>query len=111
MPCRNDYLEPNQREVESRKVLELLKEVGLNRSEIPYYGHPTFLDNDTRILCDFCQHNDVTQYSLELQIWWRDHQKADKARLEREMREHDADKAREAALAKLTDYERQLLGV
>ena len=47
---------------------------------------------------------DVTRYSLELQIWYRDHQKAD--REEKRVRE-----LRNAALAKLTDEECELLGL
>lgn len=35
-------------------------------------------------LCALCKSIDVTKYSLELQIWWRDHQKWDKERLEKE---------------------------
>lgn len=35
--------------------------------------------------CYRLQSLDVTTYSLEMQIWWRDHQAADKARVEHEL--------------------------
>ena len=111
MPCRSDYMEPTLREKESIKVLNLLTEVGKFTGDVPYYGWVSALDTHTAILCEFCQNNDVTKYSLELQIWWRDHQEADRKRLEREMQEQKEGKERDAALAKLTDYERGLLGL
>lgn len=62
-------------------------------------------------LCLRLQVADVTKYSLELQMWWRDHQAADKARLEHEMARKQNEEERAVALAKLTDYERKLLGL
>jgi hypothetical protein len=62
-------------------------------------------------LCSRLQKLDVTKYSLEMQVWWRDHQKADKERLERGIREATELKARAEAMAKLTPYERGLLGL
>ena len=62
-------------------------------------------------LCKRLQRRDVTKLSLEMQIWWRDHQKADKARLQEEMKQLKDKKLRKAALAKLSPYEQQLLGV
>ena len=39
------------------------------------------LDEYTRRLCKHLKEcEDVTQYSLEMQIWWRDHQKFDEKR-------------------------------
>lgn len=81
MPCHS-YSEPNCREIESIKLMELLSEIGKHEGEIPYYGEISAIDQHTEMLCDFCQKNDVTKYSLELQIWWRDHHKADKDRIQ-----------------------------
>jgi len=64
------------------------------------------LDRLTAHLCGKLKSVDVTSYSLELQIWWRDHQKADRDREENRVLE-----LRNAALAKLTDEECRLLGV
>jgi hypothetical protein len=46
-----------------------------------------------------------------MQIWWRDHQKADKKRIEKELKEHTDLIAKQNAIEKLTDYERILLGI
>jgi len=62
-------------------------------------------------LCQKLQNVDISEYSLEMQMWWRDHQKADKARIERELKEARTRAAKAAALAKLTEYEKALLGL
>lgn len=62
-------------------------------------------------LCSKLQKADVSAYSLEMQIWWRDHQKADKKRLQAELDEAKSQAERKKALAKLTTYEKQLLGL
>jgi hypothetical protein len=124
MGCRSDYLEPTQREIENSKVLALLKEIetgedprdnnfgtGMGES----YNNTTqkTLDENTAKLCSKLQElnkNDIVNMSLELQTWWRDHKEADKRHLEEELKKEKDDKAREEALAKLTPYERKLLG-
>lgn len=112
MPCDSSHLKPTHREVESVKLISLLKEVGIAvGGHDRNYGDEINLDLHTNQLCEFCQSNDVTQYSLELQIWWRDHQAADRKRLEREQAEAKTEEEKQVALAKLTDYERKLLGL
>lgn len=111
MPCNCDHMEPSYHESESIRLLGFLKEVGLYASRIPLYGEVKKLHEHTALLCKFCQDNDVTKYSLELQIWWRDHQKADKIRIEKEHRKAKTEEEKRIALAKLTDYERKLLGI
>ncbi|MCK5616530.1 hypothetical protein KAR91_82470 [Candidatus Pacearchaeota archaeon] len=106
-----DHLEPKYKEIESRKVIEILASIGLYQNEIPYYGETSKLEKHTIMLCDFCQSNDVSSHSLELQIWWRDHRKADKERLEREQKADKTEEEKKKALSKLTDYEKELLGV
>jgi len=66
------------------------------------------LDRDTAELCSWCRENDVQEQSLELQIWWRDHQKHD---AKREAEEAKKKAKRKKALAKLTKEERKLLGL
>lgn len=70
-------------------------------------------DDVTECLCAKLQADDVDikERSLEMQMWWRDHQAADAKRLEQEKRKAADDAAREAALAKLTEDERDLLGL
>lgn len=111
MPCNCDHLEPNSREKESVRVMKFLREVGLHTGKVSLYGDVNSLDEHTAALCKFCQNHDVKDYSLELQIWWRDHQKADTERLKKEYEKVRAGHDAEAALAKLTAYERELLGV
>jgi hypothetical protein len=62
-------------------------------------------------LCTALQGVDVSNFSLEMQIWWRDHQAADKERIEKEMQVATLTHQREAALAKLTPDERRILGL
>jgi len=69
------------------------------------------LDRVTAVLSGKLRSVDVTRYSLELQIWWRDNQDADKAREERVAKEDALAAQRNLALAKLTDEECRLLGV
>jgi hypothetical protein len=62
-------------------------------------------------VCEQLQDVDVTKYSLELQTWWRDHQEADKKRLEKEISDSDLEIEKLKALDKLTPYEKKLLGL
>lgn len=62
-------------------------------------------------LCALLQDADVTKFSLEMQIWWRDHKAIDKKRIENEMRAQKTVEDKKAALEKLTPYERRLLGL
>jgi hypothetical protein len=68
------------------------------------------LDKKTAELCSLLKKTDVTKYSLEMQMWWRDHQKADKERLLAERQKRQDKKEIKEALAKLTEKERKLLG-
>lgn len=120
MPCRSDYLSATDAEIEASKVLALLEE--LNTGELPdYYGDGYYsevynknsvkiLEENVPKLCRILQKSNVEAYSLEMQMWWRDHQKADKERVESELKNIKEEKDREAALSKLTDYEKRLLG-
>lgn len=111
MPCCSEHMNPSGREIESKKVITYLVEVGLYKGTIGYYGDVRELDNHTSQLCEFCQGNDITESSFELQIWWRDHQQADRDRLAREQQEAKTVEEKEEALSKLTDYEKELLNL
>ena len=123
MPCNSDYLESDHKEVEMSHVCCLIDELdgqqSINRSHWDGY-HPNVYNKHLSQrsqnqlvdkLCKRLKRRDVTKLSLEMQIWWRDHQKADKARLQEEMKQLKDKKLRKAALAKLSPYEQQLLGV
>lgn len=84
MPCKCDHMEPTKREKESVKVMRFLYEVGLFKTPPGFYGDIKNLDHHTSVLCTWCKKNDVKNYSLELQIWWRDHQKLDLLRESKE---------------------------
>ena len=123
MPCRSDYREPDERDVELSHVLCLLEELNtgkpVNAGSLNWDGHhpgayrnTKDLDSQTAELCSRLQRTkDVTKYSLEMQIWWRDHQKADAARLLREQEDVKNNTDRLRALNKLTERERRLLGL
>jgi len=117
---------PNNYEIELSRVACLLDEIsGIPIDPTIYHGyargcHPQVrggrlsdeeADAMVAELCKTLQSLDVTKYSLEMQMWWRDHQKADKARIEREIQSKKEKADRKAAIAKLTKYERKLLGL
>lgn len=92
MPCDSDYLDADDQEVEYSKVLSLLEELKTNK--LPkYYGdgfcpkvynvtNKIDIDKSVKKLCGQLKKiKDIKKYSLEMQIWWRDHQRADKERI------------------------------
>lgn len=109
MPCFSDYQEPTSREKESVRVLHLLQEVGFDIEYDSVYGRPNQLDEDTAKLCQWCKshtNTEISGMSLELQIWWRDHQIADQKHEHQQMLT-----LKQSALDKLTNEERSALGV
>jgi len=121
MPCNSNHMEATAMEVAASHCACLLAELngaknwreGWDGYRTGVYGNVTreYLDSLTENLCKRLQAVDVTKYSLEMQMWWRDHQAADKARLEAEQKAIETDEERKAALAKLSPYERRILGV
>jgi hypothetical protein len=121
MPCDSSHMEATGIEIEQSRVCCLLNELGGQKWEKEWWAgyHPKAyshadrhtLDTLTKALCEKLQRSDVSKYSLEMQIWWRDHQKADKERIELEVRNAADAQAKEAAIAKLTPHERKLLGL
>ena len=115
MPCSSEHLEADARERESSHVLELLKEIAGkpfdHDTPALYYGRVATLDKDTARLCEWCEKNDVTKKSLELQLWWRRHQKFDGDRKKAEQDAEEKRSARRAAIRKLTREERKALGI
>lgn len=122
MPCNSEHMNATTKELELSRVACLLDELSgeaLNRDHWSGY-HPRVyckgLDNkaaDAMVseLCEKLQIADVSKLSLEIQIWWRDHQAADKARVKRELDNAKTEAERDAALAKLTPHERKVLGL
>ena len=110
MACNSSYMEANKLEIKTSQVACLLDEIaGKKYRPQDWDGyHPRVYCRCTRELADalvaeLCaalRERDVTQYCLEMQIWWRDHQAADYAREQSQPEEPSApiDDAR-AALA------------
>ena len=118
MPCNSDHCGPDGREIESARIIKFLDQIGILEGDIPMngfqpsvYGDVSKLDKHTAQLCDFCSKNDITKYSLELQIWWRDHQEVDKQRVEKELAAKKTEEERKEVLNKLTEHERKILGL
>lgn len=123
MPCNSDYMRPTSKEVYLSKVAYLLEE--LNGKQIPNEDvfnsgcHPRVhsfsdkeeQDNMVRELCERLQDKDIKKYSLEMQIWWRDHQIEDEKRVRLEIERAKNKKEKDKALSKLTEYERKILGI
>lgn len=118
MPCNSDHMSATGAEKELSAIYGFLDELETGKLEDGFNdGYDTraynktdkeHLDKKTAELCSKLQNTDVTKFSLEMQIWWRDHQKHDCKRLEKEMKDATD---REAAISKLTPYERNLLGI
>ena len=124
MPCNSSYMDPTQSELNLATVYQLLDELKTGKltekfpdgfdSRAYNKGEEEIkkdLDKRTAELCKKLQKTDVTKYSLELQTWWRDHQKADKERIEKFIEKKKSNADRKKALAKLSDYEKELLGL
>lgn len=121
MPCNSDHMNPHPNEVVASQCLTLLDELNGKKFKSDNYEgyHPKAYgkglnkedcDKLTDKLCKKLQKTDVTKYSLELQMWWRDHQTADKRRALASIKKTKTAKEKKAALAKLTQHERKLLG-
>ena len=122
MPCRCYEEEPSERMIEGSRVGCLLDEFF---EKIPvdkkYWDgtciHPRVhhngcnIDQLTDALCYHLSKVDVTNYSLEIQMWWRDHQIADAKRIKEEAEQEELQRKKMIAVAKLTPEEKKLLGL
>lgn len=109
MPCRSDYMEPNKREHEANRVKHLLREIetgtldedGYDNVYSLGYNASGSLDTETAQLCGILREKseeELKGMSLQMQVWWRKHQRADQKRIEREAKE--AEKRQQAATAR-----------
>lgn len=121
MGCSSSYLEANNTEINLSKVLTFIDEIetgdfdpkGLEGYREDVYNKPSKeindrLEKEVLELCSKLQLIDkdkLKDYSLELQLWWRDHQEADKVRVEKELNELKTKEEIHNALDKLTEYE------
>lgn len=123
MPCNSDYLNATDLEKNLSEVYQLLDE--LNGKKLPknfgdgydrrvYNNGLTKKDLDKKVaeLCGKLKKvKDISKHSLEMQVWWRDHQKADKERIAEEKNEKSEKKLKKQALAKLSEKEKKALGI
>lgn len=124
MPCNSDYMNPTGRELEFRRVANLLMYVRsqLNRGisgDLIRTSENAYADLDfTAELCEemskLKKHPDLFDkivynardfMSRELATWWEMHQKADAERMQREEAQAKDKALRESAEAKLTSEE------
>lgn len=93
MPCNSDYLNPTSREKDLSNIYYFLDELktgklsknfgdGYHKKVYSKHLSKKIADKKVQELCSKLKKVNVKKYSLEMQIWWRDHQKADKERLE-----------------------------
>jgi hypothetical protein len=113
-------MEPNEIEEEASRIFTLIDELdGRGRDERHWrgyhplaYGRTCNLDHIAGLLCSRLQKvTDIGSFSLEMQMWWRDHQASDKARIQTELALSETKKQKQEALSKLTPYERKILGL
>lgn len=118
MPCDSSYMNATNLEKELSQVACLLDELdGKKAIDKKHWSgyHPNVYNKSVNAdqlvakLCARLQNADVSKMSLEMQIWWRDHQEADKKRIEAKIQAAQTETLKQLALAKLTAYERKLL--
>lgn len=95
MPCNGDYLNATRDEVQISIVYSLLDELETNSLNQNYYKgyHPevynkaisykTFTEK-VQELCTKLSKTDVSNYSLEMQMWWKKHTEEDNKRKAKE---------------------------
>jgi hypothetical protein len=122
MPCNSDYLEASPREWALGMVLAIHDEldgkpadygsVGYRR-DVYNKGRDDLNEQVVRLCARLSEMTPeaVRALSLEAQIWWRNHRRADAERKRVEEAERKRAEARERALAKLTPEEADALGV
>lgn len=124
MPCLSDYQNANEFEIENSKVLAILEE--LKSGKLPKWFGDGYnkrvynctsresLDSNTAQLCTSLSKlakSKLNKLSLEAQLWWRDHQAHDARRKVKERKDKLNEKAKQAALNKLSKKEKILLGL
>jgi hypothetical protein len=93
VPCNSDYMNPSKLENQLSKVCCFLDELDGRQPALSWYEgyHPSVYckpiskdnaDQLVKSLCEAIQKVNIADFSLEMQIWWRDHQAADRLRVE-----------------------------
>lgn len=128
MPCNSGHLNPTALEIQASQALCVIDETrGLTPHPSWWRGyHPDAYGSGGSATRERVDHLTSTacakvasmapeavrdEFSLEAQIWIRDHQKADRERIEREAYAKRTQTIIDGALAKLTDEEKKALGL
>lgn len=130
MGCRSDYQEAGKREIESKRVCELLKYVFTERNQpVPeaiekgaanYYGDLPMLDANTSLLCAYIRsvpedvvdkllYNGRNPEARKLADWWDEHKLADAKREAEEQNREKIKALQQQALSKLSAEEIEAL--
>jgi len=119
MPCNCDYMNSTGLEREISRVYCLLEEIETGKPvdtksgnwdgyHPSVYGQVTRKQGDEAVarLCDILRKTkNVKKYSLEMQMWWRDHQEADRAREEKERKDAEQKALAKSAMQKISKEE------
>lgn len=132
MPCDSSYLNPSQREENTKLVAELICYVdqkikiktpdNIVKSSKDYYGEGSDLTKTVPLLCSKIKalnqsqfnsivYNGKSKESRKLADWWEAHEEADRKREERVKEAKDHIAAKKSAMSKLTQQERKALGL
>ena len=126
MPCNCDYMNPSAEEIEVSKMACILDELNGGEIDKTYwkgyhpkvysqtydrYNNPVSKKELEAILVDALSKVDVTQYSLEVQMWWRDYQELKQIKIKKQRAKCKKIDIRKRALDKLTDEEKIALGL
>ena len=120
MPCNCDYMEANNLEREISRVYCLLEEIETGKPvdtksgnwdgyHPSVYGQPVGRKQGDEAVARLCgilrKTRNIKKYSLEMQMWWRDHQEADRARERRERKDAEQKALAKSAMQKITKEE------
>ena len=126
MPCDSSYMNANNLEIECSRMLCLLEELSSGTMPDPQssewhgYHNEAYSKGASRSMADalaaelcekLTERGGADGLSLEMQTWWRDHQRADAAREAREREAQREFELKARALEKLTPEERKVLGL
>lgn len=124
MGCRSDYQAPSARETDISRLYCFLDELSgksWTKSDFAGFREGVYQSgikhDENKLTASLCSQlrqktrEEILEYSLELQIWWRDHQRKDAEEAERKEKELRLKALKEAALAKLSEEEKDALGL